>query len=379
MQYREFGKTGCKLSALGFGAMRLPVLDDNPANIDELKATEMIRTAIDKGVNYVDTAWPYHQKMCEPFIGRVLQNGYRDKVKLATKLPAWNIKEYNDFDFYFNQQLQRLQTDHIDFYLLHALNKKSWENIKKLGVLDWCEKKKEEDKISYIGFSFHDDYPVFQEIVDAYDKWDFCQIQYNYMDIDFQAGLKGLKYAAQRGMGIIIMEPLRGGQLAKNQPDSVKKLWDKFSKPIKPVEGALHWLWNQPEVSILLSGMSDLTQVEENITYASQSKIGFFDQEELQIFSEIREEFLKLRPIPCTECGYCLPCPHGVNIPRNFSIYNMAKMFNDNAGAKFFYQMLKKENRANCCVQCGECELKCPQQIPIMKWLKITDKFINEN
>ncbi|HCD09949.1 MAG TPA: aldo/keto reductase, partial [Thermoanaerobacter sp.] len=327
MQYRQFGKLNIAISALGFGLMRLPAIDNDNSKIDEAEAIRMIRYAIDNGVNYIDTAWPYHGGNSEIVAGKALKDGYREKTFLATKLPTWLINEKEDMDKYLNEQLKKLQTDYIDFYLLHALDKSKWENMKKVDALSWAEKKKQEGKIRYIGFSFHDEYPVFQEIVDYYDKWDFCQIQYNYMDIDVQAGENGLKHAASKGLGVVIMEPIRGGRLA-NPPKAVQDIWDTAKVKRTPAEWALQWLWNQPEVSVVLSGMSTFEQLKENIESAKRSGINTLTKEELEIVSKVRNKYKELSPIACTGCNYCMPCPNGVNIPRNFELYNEAHMYN---------------------------------------------------
>jgi len=249
MQYRRFGKLDWKVSALGFGAMRLPVIDKDQSRINEPEAMKMIHYAFDHGVNYIDTAWPYHGGTSEGLVGRALKDGYREKVKLATKLPCWAVQTVQDCERILNTQLERLQTDHIDFYLLHGLNKARWPDMRDMGVLKWAEKAKSDGRIGHLGFSFHDDFEVFQEIIDGYDGWTLCQIQYNYMDTEYQAGTKGLKYAAEKGLAVVIMEPIRGGQLAKNPPESVAELWKTAERQWSPAEWALQWIWNQPEVS----------------------------------------------------------------------------------------------------------------------------------
>lgn len=370
MQYRTFGKLDWKPSALGFGAMRLPVIDDDPSKIDEPEATRMVRYAIDHGVNYVDTAYPYHRQNSETFLGRALQDGYRERIKLATKLPSWLIEKEEDFDRYLGEQLERLQTEHIDFYLLHSLGEKHWPQVRDHGVLPWAEKALADGRIRHLGFSFHDKYEVFQEIVDASDLWTFCQIQYNYMDIEEQAGTKGLKYAADKGLAVVIMEPIRGGMLAGNVPPSIQALWD--SAPVKrtPAEWALQWVWNQPEVSLLLSGMSTMEQVEENVASAGRSGAGTLTGEELALVDRVREAYRELCAIPCTACEYCLPCPSGVNIPGIFEIYNDLLMYGDEQRAKMFYSWIDEKERADLCIECGECLEKCPQHIEIPDWLK---------
>ena len=378
MQYRTFGKLDWKPSALGFGAMRLPILENDSGKIDEELATRMIRMAIDAGVNYVDTAWPYHKEQSEPLVGRCLQDGYRDKVKLATKMPCWLIESADQFDEYLNQQLERLQTDRIDFYLLHGLNKPRWPQIRDLGVLDWAEKAIASGRIGHLGFSFHDDLPVFKEIVDAYD-WTFCQIMYNYMDIEFQAGREGLHYAANKGLAVVVMEPLRGGSLTRPAPDPVADLWAGATTQRSQADWALQWVWQQPEVSLLLSGMSEMQHVEENLKSASISGVGSLTAEELDLVDRVSKTYRSLSPIPCTDCKYCMPCPSGVTIPRIFSIYNGYKMYGDEDGAKRSYnQYTKPENRADQCIECGQCEEACPQQIEIIDWLKKAHAFLAE-
>ncbi len=370
MQYRTFGKLDWKPSALGFGAMRLPVIDNDRAKINESEATKMIRYAIDHGVNYIDTAYPYHGGQGEPFVGRVLQGGYREKIKLATKLPSWYIKASADFDRYFDEQLERLKTDHIDFYLLHGLNRDYWANLRNLGVLRWAERVMAEGRIHHLGFSFHDAFEVFNEIVNAYDSWTFCQIQYNYMDVNYQAGVRGLTYAADKGLAVVIMEPLRGGQLTKNPPQPVAKLWAMASHRRTPADWGLQWVWNHPEVSVVLSGMSTMQHVVENVASAGRSGVGILTEEELALIDRVRDAYRTLTPIPCTNCKYCMPCPNGVNIPRILEIYNDAIMYHDKQVARIAYQWVEKEQRANLCIECRECEDLCPQGIPITEWLK---------
>ncbi len=369
MQYRTFGRLDWKPSALGFGAMRLPTIDGDPGKIDEPEATRMIRYAIDHGVNYVDTAYPYHRETSEPFLGRALQDGYRERIRLATKMPCWKVQGAEDFDRYLDEQLERLQTHHIDFYLLHGLNGESWPKMRDLGVLRWAEDALADGRIHHLGFSFHDKYEVFQEIVDASDLWLFCQIQYNFMDIEYQAGTEGLKYAASKGLAVVVMEPLRGGLLTKNVPPAVQEIWDRAPRERTPADWALQWVWNQPEVSVVLSGMSTMEHVEQNVASASQSGPGTLTKQELDVIARARDRYQELSPIPCTDCRYCLPCPSGVDIPRVFGVYNDAMIYGDEQGARMAYLWLDEEERANLCIECGECLEKCPQQIGIPDWL----------
>jgi len=377
MQYRTFGRLDWKPSALGFGAMRLPTIDNDPARIDEPEATRMIRHAIDRGVNYVDNAYPYHRGTSEPFLGRALQDGYRDRIRLATKLPCWLVEKPEDFDRYLNEQLSRLQTEYIDFYLLHSLHRESWHKVRDFGVFSWAEKALSDGRIGHLGFSFHDQYEVFQEIVDASDLWTFCQIQYNYLDIKYQAGTQGLQYAANKGLAVVIMEPLRGGALARNVPPAVQALWDAYqdgrrslTEPRTPADRALQWIWNQPEVSLVLSGMSTMEQVEENLASAERSGVGTMSDEEVALMAQAQEAYLSLMAVPCTGCQYCLPCPQGVAIPDVLGAYNEVKMFGDLERASQFYGWIDEKNRGDACVECGECLEKCPQGIEIPEWMK---------
>jgi predicted aldo/keto reductase-like oxidoreductase len=379
MQYRAFGKLDWKPSALGFGAMRLPVIDSDHSKINEPQATRMLRYAIDHGVNYVDTAYPYHQGTSETFVGRALQDGYRQRVKLATKLPSWLVKAPEDFDQYLNEQLGRLQMETIDFYLLHGLDEEKWHKLRDLNVLNWAEKAMADGRIGHLGFSFHDRYQVFQEIVDAYDQWTFCQIQYNYMDEEHQAGTKGLKYAADKGLAVVVMEPIRGGQLARNLPQAVMELFDSAARKRSPADWALQWVWSHPEVSLVLSGMSTLEQVKQNVASASQSGPGTLRADELALIARVRDKYRELCPIPCTQCQYCLPCPSGVNIPRVLEIYNEAIMYNDRRRARALYNWLKEEERADSCTQCAQCEELCPQEIEIVKWLAQAHHSLGES
>ncbi len=377
MQYRTLGSLDWKPSALGFGAMRFPLRDEDAAHIDEEQAERMLRYALDHGVNYIDTAYPYHGGASERFLGRFLVGSYQDRAKLATKLPPWKVDSADDFDRLLDEQLERLDRDSVDFYLLHALNAESWTKLQGLDVLDWAERAMAQGKFAHLGFSFHDDYPVFREIVDAYDNWSLCQIQYNYMDTDYQAGREGLRYAAARGLGVVIMEPLRGGQLAKEPPPRVAPLWAGAVRPWTPVEWALQWLWDQPEVSLVLSGMSTLGQVEENVTAAARSAVGTLTEDERRMLERIRDGYLELRPIPCTACGYCQPCPSGVAIPRILGLYNQSAMYDDPDRARMGYRMTKEEQRADRCTECGRCEELCPQGISIIRWLQDAHALLN--
>lgn len=365
---REMGKTGEKVSALGFGCMRLPTRDDQSIDVDE--ATRMLRFAIDNGVDYVDTAWGYHNGQSEPFVGSALQDGYRDKVNLATKLPSWLIKCREDMDYYLNEQLRRLRTDVIDFYLIHALNRRYWKNLKEHDIFEFMDSALASGRIRHIGFSFHDTLDVFKEIIDSYG-WEFCQIQYNFVDTEHQAGLEGLKYAAGKGIGVAVMEPLRGGKLATNVRDDILSIWTSSGIDRTPAAWALRWVWNDPDVGVVLSGMSTMDQVRENIETAREASPYSMSSSELAIVDKVREEYKKRIKVSCTGCSYCMPCPSGVAIPTCFDFFNDAYMFDSIEDHKKAYlRSVKKENRASLCVECGRCEELCPQNIPIIEQLK---------
>ncbi len=350
--------------------MRFPT--DN-GTIDEREAIRMLHAAIDGGVNYLDTAWPYHDGQSEPLVGRALAQGsYRGRVRVATKLPSWLIKSPADLDSYLDRQLDRLQLGTVDFYLLHALSRTYWDTLLEFDVLRWAERARAAGKIRYLGFSFHDSFDVFEEIVTAY-AWDFCQIQYNYMNVNYQAGRKGLRLAARRGIPVVVMEPLLGGNLA-SAPPTVRTVWDRAAVRRSPAEWALQWLWDQPEVTTVLSGMSTMEQIEENLAAADRSKVGVLSEEERTLVRGAKSAFDELAAIPCTECRYCMPCPYGVNIPRNFAAYNKAEMYGNLSGARGEYAWMEKafamgldktDERAASCIQCRRCEPKCPQHIVI--------------
>jgi len=379
MLYRTMGKTGVKVSILGFGCMRFPIINGDPARIDEKKATEMIRYAIDHGVNYVDTAYPYHSNSryeggeSEPFMARALRNGYKEKVYIATKMPCWLIKKKEDMDRYLNKQLNRLETDYIDFYLLHGLNKSTWEAMKKLDVLGFLDKAIASGKIKYAGFSFHDEILLFKEIVDSY-VWSFCQIQYNYLDENFQAGKEGLLYAAKKNLGIIVMEPLRGGKIVNLIPEEALEIIKKASIKKSIVEIALKWIWRHPEVSTVLSGMSEKQHVIDNIRYAEEEERTHLSDFDMKLVEEVKNIFRDKIKVPCTSCEYCMPCSAGVNIPKIFSYYNNFFLFDSDLHRKneksMYNVQLADEEKASRCIDCGKCEENCPQNLPIRKELE---------
>ena len=377
MQYRTFGRLDFNPSALGFGAMRLPTIGGDQSKVDEAEAIRMIRCAVDHGVNYVDTAYLYHQGTSEAVVGRALLDGYRQRVRLATKLPTWTVKSIDDCDRILNEQLTRLQTRCIDFYLFHGLNKDRWAIVRELKLLDWAERAMARESVLHLGFSFHDRFELFEEILGEYDNWAFCQVQYNYLDHEFQAGTRGLRLAAGKGLGVVVMEPLRGGALAK-PPPQIQALWDTSERRRTPADWALQWAWNQPEVSLALSGMSSMEQVVQNIESSEHSAVGLLTQAELDLVARVREAYRSLRPIPCTECRYCEPCPNRVDIPRVFQMYNDGIMLDARERARFLYTLQSESERAHNCADCGECEEACPQQIPIRDWLKQADAYLKQ-
>ena len=371
MLYRTVPKTGDKLSILGFGCMRYP---SKGRGIDEERTIKQIRHAIEMGVNYFDTAPVYHMGKSEAILGRALAGGYREKVRIATKLPHWSVFERKDMDRILNAQLKTLQTDHIDYYLLHSLSKSSFDKLRGLGVLEFLDTAKNAGRIKNAGFSFHGNTPAFKEIVDAYG-WEFCQIQYNYLDEASQAGTEGLKYAAAKGLAVVIMEPLRGGNLAGRVPESIRKIWD--SAPVKrtPAEWALRWVWNHPEVTVVLSGMNDEAHIDENIRTADAGLPESLSAEELSTVSKARDEYRRLMKVGCTGCGYCMPCPAGVDIPGCFAGYNTYHLFPHDRSGKFQYigrhgGLLGERSNAGLCRQCGKCAKACPQHLPIPALMK---------
>jgi uncharacterized protein len=365
MKYRSFGKLNWKVSALGFGAMRLPTVCNDAAKINEPEAIKMIRYAVDHGVNYVDTAYPYHGGNSETLVGKALEDGYRENVKLATKMPTWLVKSRQDMDKYLEEQLKRLKTD-VDFYLLHGLNKERWQKLKELDMIGWAEKKIDQGEFKYLGFSFHDDYDVFKNIIDGYQNWTLCQIQYNYTDAEYQAGVRGLRYAASKGLAVVVMEPIAGGRLAMKPPKPIQEMWIKSGVKRTQAELALLWVWNQPEVSLALSGMSTMEQVKENVRTASRSGINKLTKEELSLINQVALKYKEAGFIGCTACRYCLPCPEGVNITDIIAFYNefYVKNMSDEVKAKY-WEHITPESQAKRCVACGKCEELCPQRLPI--------------
>lgn len=372
MEYRTFPPSGEQISLLGFGLMRLPILEGDDGKIDEEEAIRMIRYAIDHGVNYLDTAYMYHNGKSEGVLKKALKDGYREKVYIADKFPIWMVKEAGGVEALFENQFQRLGVDRIDFYLVHALGKTNYDYVQKKEVLPFLEKMKAQGRIGKLGFSFHDDLAVFKDIVDAY-PWEFCQLQLNYMDEEFQAGITGFRYATEKGLPIIIMEPLKGGKLAQDVPPSIEALWDKAPVKRSPAEWALRYVADFPEVFTVLSGMSTIEQVKENIRIFSNVKPGTLTKEEHSLIREVATEYQKLIKAGCTKCRYCMPCPQGVEIPTAIDYFNQWHLYHSYRTLKRDYDMdLPAKKSPENCIACGECEPKCPQQLPIAQLMKET-------
>lgn len=368
MQYRKDRK-GNELSVLGYGCMRFT---RKGSGIDIDKAEKELMYAVQSGVNYLDTAYIYPGS--EAAVGEILsRNHCREKVFLATKLPHYMIKSIEGVEKIFKEELRRLQTDYIDYYLMHMLtDTDTWEKLKKIGITEWIESKLKSGTIRNIGFSYHGHTEMFQKLIDVYD-WDFCQIQYNYMDEHSQAGRAGLKYAAGKGIPVIIMEPLRGGRLVDLLPKGAKRLFEQDKLGRTPAELAFRWLYNQPEVTCVLSGMNSMEMIEENIKTAEKGKAGHFGEEDDALVEAVKAEIQKTVKVGCTGCGYCMPCPRGVDIPVTFRCYNEMYSETKSGARKEYLQCTafrQNQSSASLCIECGKCESHCPQQIEIRKELK---------
>lgn len=374
MQYRKM-RNGDKVSVLGYGCMRFTA---NNGKIDINKAEREIKAAIGAGINYFDTAYVYPGS--EEALGQILEkNKCREKIYIADKLPYYLIKSSQAIDKYFSEQLKRLRTNYIDFYLMHMLSDvKSWERMKSLGIEEWINKRRAEGSIRQIGFSFHGDTDTFIELLDAYD-WDFCQIQYNYLDEHTQAGRRGLEYAQSKGIPVIIMEPLRGGRLANNIPGPAKKIIDNYAVKRSPAEWSFRWLWDQPGVTVVLSGMNSMRMLKENVLAANSAKAGEFTARDFALIGKVRDIINSYAKVGCTGCRYCMPCPKGVDIPAAFSCYNRTTLEKKNSVRMQYIQITSfKKDRSDMtkCIECGKCERHCPQHIEIRKELKNARKVL---
>lgn len=366
MIYRTNPRNKEQLSQLGFGCMRF--------HRDDREVEKQIAYAVENGVNYFDTAYAYPNS--EERLGRVLAaGGYRDRVSIATKMPTYLINKPGGFDQMFYTQLKRLQTDHIDYYLMHMLsNVGEWERVCNLGILDFIDQKKKNGQIRNLGFSYHGGLQEFKDLIDIYD-WDFCMIQFNYLDENNQAGKSGLEYAASKGLPVMIMEPLRGGKLVNKLPKEAMKIWEHTSVKRSPAEWALRWVWNHPAVITVLSGMNSMEMVEENIRIASDAKADDLSSADLALYERVRNIILGKETVPCTGCNYCMPCPQGVDIPMCFTCYNDKKSgIESGMSAEMFYIQRAYNHQASLCIECGKCEKHCPQSIAIREELKKVKK-----
>ncbi len=382
MQYRTMPGSDEKLSVLGYGCMRLPTYVGGPASnlIDKEKALKQIRGAIDRGVNYIDTAFPYHLGASESFLGEyVLKDGYREKVKLATKLPCMVIRKKEAIWETFNKQLKKLQVDYFDYYLLHSMDGNSWDRMLDLDIIEFMDEVKASGQVKKMGFSFHGRKEDFMRICDGYD-FDFAQVQFNIIDESFQAGIEGIEYAHQKGMGIIVMEPLRGGSLVGKMPKEVQKIYDEAPIKRSPADWALRWVWNHPAVQVVLSGMNVDEHIDENIRIASDSLPNGMADEELQIVKNVRDTYNSLLQVGCTGCAYCMPCPAKIDIPaafKNLNNYHMFSKFGAKISHAQFLGIQTKDGKAHftdSCIDCGRCEEKCPQNIEVRKVFKQVQK-----
>ena len=369
MKYRSMGKLNIRTSAFGLGCMRFNGAASGDSIIDEQKAISLIRQAVDGGVTYLDTAYVYLDKTSEIVLGKALQDGYRDRVTIATKMPAEHVHNRAEMEALLETELKKLQTDHIDFYLMHGIDKEKWEYFKSIGAPEFVDDMKKAGKIRYKCFSFHGPYEEFEYILQAYD-WDMVQIQYNFMDINNQAGTKGLELAGKLGMPVVIMEGLLGGRLAK-APDNVQALYDAFPVKRSPVEWGFRWLCNHPEIAVVLSGCNEKEQIDENLRIFDTVEPGIMDEEELQLMDNVREAYLSRTKIGCTGCRYCMPCPNGVNIPGIFSAWNNHSLYNTDLKNDWdLKQIREKDSGADRCVSCGACEAACPQHLGIIEGLQ---------
>ena len=374
MRYRPFGtRTNVLVSMLGFGAMRLPLTE---GRVDLPRSIEMLEIGFSGGVNYVDTAYVYNDGESEKAVGVALNNGWRDKINVATKLPTWLVEQPGQQQAIFEAQLSRLQAQRVDFYLLHSLNRQCWKNVLNARLLEWLDEEKRRGRVRFAGFSFHDDLELFQTIIDAYD-WDFCQIQYNYAQADVQPGIRAIRYAASKGVGVAIMEPLFGGFLTGPQmPPGASRLFEENG--INPVSCALRWIWNQPEPAVVLSGMSDKNQVKDNLRVAGTAEVGGLTEREKQVMEKVCLFIREYVPIACTKCGYCRKsCPVGVRIPDLFDLYNKYLLTDrKHALQPALYRGMPPGERASACIQCGKCKRHCPQGLDIPGWLvKVAAEF----
>ncbi|WP_410318971.1 aldo/keto reductase [Methanobrevibacter sp.] len=384
MLYNKLGKTNLEVSRLGFGTMRLPTKDSND-NIVEDEASKMLEYGIENGINIIDTAYPYHSATLdgsgnsETFVGKFLkENSYREDILLSTKSPSWAIEEKQDFDFYLDEQLKKLQTDYIDIYLLHSLTVPDWEKVQNLDVLDFLDDCLSSGRVKHVGFSSHIEVDYLIEILDEYPKWEVVMTQMNYLDEYYQSGVMGLDYLKEVNVGSVIMEPLRGGRLVQNIPPEIQKLWDSAEVKRTPVEWAMQYLWNRDDVDCVFSGMTSLEQVKQNVKIASTEDI--INENDQELIREVARTYRTFLGNSCTRCGYCMPCPHGVDIINCLTEYNIAHMMqNPKASAMQYFSLIDDDSRADSCVDCKECIPYCTQMLDIPAELqKVYEYFGSE-
>lgn len=380
MKYRTLGKTGISASILGFGAMRLPLVDENPEHVDIKQTEEMIEYAIGHGVNMFDTAWVYHTTdrskpgVSETVLGDILSRGFYDKVHVSTKMPSWEIKSWEYFDKTLDKQLERLQTDQIELFFVHSIKDSFYNDIKDAGLYEFVDRALSDGRIKHACFSTHGSYEFLNQILDDYDKWDCVLTQLNYLDEYDNTGIRGVEKIHSLGLGTMIMEPLRGGKLAQKQPRQVQEIFEKSDRNYKPIEWAFNYLWDKEEVNCVLSGMSNLEQVKENIDLVDNASVGMLTGSDSEVLHNVKDEYDKLISIPCTACNYCMPCPFGVNIPKCFREYNMDMLGDESINSIQYKFHMHEDRQAHNCVGCRKCVESCPQSIDIPEQLNIVEK-----
>ncbi|MFX1402825.1 MAG: aldo/keto reductase [Promethearchaeota archaeon] len=377
MKYRRFDRLDWEVSVLGFGVMQLPQIGEDPAHIHETESIKMIRYAIDHGVNYLDSGYPYSARQHERLLGlinKALQDGYRQKVKVAVTLPPCPINTTLELDRYLNKQLRCLNIDRIDVYLLGGLNRDTWATLQELDVLRWAEGAMRDGRIDKLGFSCHDHFQIFKNILDAFDSWTVCQLQYSYMDVDHDPGVSGITYAAEKGLAVVVTEPLRRGRLTKEPPESVAEIWARAPRQYTLTEWGLRWVWNHPEISVVVCDMSTEEQVKKNIVVADSAEPDSLTVHEEVLISRVREAYRTLIPIPCSSCRACMPCPIGIDVPRIFELYNDAIIYSDIETARSIYRL--EQHAIDICTECAACAKACAKKIAVLDWLKTANQLL---
>jgi len=380
MKYRRFGRLDWKVSALGFGVARLPLINNDPANLDEVESVKMLRYAIDHGVNYLDVGYPLAMKnngSLSRLLGEALQGGYRRRIKIAASLPAVLTDSSLDFDKYLDGLLKWLHADTMDFFLLGGMDRYTWPRVQGLDVLRRAEEAVADKRIGHIGFFFHDQFQFLRDIVEAYDKWALCEFQYSFMDIDHHPGAGGIRYAEENGLGVIVSKPLLGGRLTAELPEPVARIWAGARPKRSPADRALRWVWNHPEVSTVVCDMSTIEQVKENLSLADSVEPGKMTVAEELVISQVRDTYRNLKPIPCTACRICMPCPQDIDVPRLFELYNDAIIYGDAGTARSIY--LLERHHLDYCNECGVCENACGRKLPLLDWLRKARQLLIEN